>query len=112
MMEEHAILQECLAVVASGDGCAPLEQYRKMIDAVASSGNGAAVTIIITFLLKKCADLRQDLRRYRASIPGGYSGRELDAGTVTSFLESNGFSAAARSGWSDRSFDVKTPYDF
>ena len=112
MMDERRILLKCLNDAVSGRGHAPPDLAREMVETVASSGNGAAITIMITSLLKKCADPRQDVRRHRADIPGGYSGRDLDAKTVTPFLESNGFSADRRSGWSDRSFDWKAPYGF
>ena len=112
MMDERHILLKCLNMAASGSGHAPHKLAREMIETVASSGNGAAVTVMITSLLKKCADPRQDVRLHRTDIPGGYSGRDLDAGTVTPFMESHGFSADRRSGWSDRSFDWKAPYGF
>lgn len=112
MMDERHILLKCLNDATSGMVHVPSKLTREMVETVASSGNGAAVTVMITSLLKKCADPRQDVRRHRADIPGGYSGRDLDAKTVTPFLESNGFSADRRSGWSDRSFDWKAPYGF
>ena len=113
MMDERHILRECLNDATSGGGRhAQHKMAREMVEMVASSGNGAAITVMITSLLKKCADPGQDVRLHRADIPGGYSGRDLDAGTVTPFLESNGFSANRKSGWSDRSFDWKSPYNF
>ena len=113
MMDERHILLKCLNDAASGDGRhAPHKLAKEMVETVASSGNGAAITVMITSLLKKCADLGQDMRLHRVDPPGGYSGRDLDAGTVTPFLESNGFSADRKSGWSDRSFDWKAPYGF
>ena len=111
-MKEIAILRECLAATASGTGRLPPERIRKVIETVSSSGNGAAVVIMVTSLLKKCTDPKQDVRRHRADLPGGYSGRGLDSGIVTPFLEAHGFSADRRTGWSDRSFDTKAPYDF
>lgn len=111
-MDDRHILLNCLNDAASGRGHAPPGLAKEMVETVASSGNGAAVTVMITSLLKKCADPRQDVRRHHADIPGGYSGRDLDAKTFTPFLESNGFSADRRSGWSDRSFDWKAPYGF
>ncbi len=112
MMNARHILRECLNIAASGGGHAPYKLAKEMVETVASSGNGAAVTVMITSLLKKCTDPGQDVRLHRSDIPGGYSGRNLDAGTVTPFLESNGFSADRRSGWSDHSFDWKAPYGF
>ena len=91
MMDERRILLKCLNDAVSGRGHAPPGLAREMVETVASSGSGAAITVMITSLLKKCADPRQDVRRHRADIPGGYSGRDLDAKTVTPFLESNGF---------------------
>ncbi len=111
-MEECEILGECMTTATSGTGRAPPERTKRAVYAVASSGNGAAVTVMVTSLLKKCSDPKQDVRRHQADMPGGYSGRELDVRIVTPFLEAHGFSADWRTGWSDRSFDAKTPYDF
>ena len=111
-MDDRPILLKCLNDATSGRGHAPSKLAREMVEAVASSGNGAAVTVMITSLLKKCADPDQDVRLHREDIPGGYAGRDLDARVVTPFLEANGFSAKWRSGWSDHSFDKRTPYGF
>ena len=112
MTDEHHILLECLNDAASDKVHPPVGLAKEMVETVASSGNGAAITVMITSLLKKCTDPAQDVRLHHTDIQGGYSGRDLDAKTVTPFLESNGFSADRRSGWSDRSFDWKAPYGF
>ena len=111
-MDERHILLKCLNDAVSGRGHAPHKLAKEMVETVASSGNGTAIMVILTSLLKKCADPKQDVRRHRVDILGGYSGRDLDAGTVTPFLESNGFSADRKSGWSNHSFDCNVPYGF
>lgn len=74
--------------------------------------NVSPLTVLLTSLVKKSVNPKQDIRMHRAELPGGYSGRGLDTKTVTPFLAENGFPyMKSGSGWLTRSFEQSHPYD-
>ena len=74
--------------------------------------NISPLTVLLTSLVKKSIDPKQDIRMHRAELPNGYSGRGLDAKTVTPFLADNGFPyMRSGSGWLTRSFEQSHPYN-
>ena len=71
----------------------------------------AALTVLVTFLVKKIASPEQDVRMHQDGMPGGFSGRGLDTRVVTPFLRERDFPHMAESGWLTRSFEQSAPYD-
>ena len=71
----------------------------------------AGMTVIVTSLVYKCLNPKQDVRNHQVSIQGGYSGRTFDSAHITPFLKSKKFPAMAESGWLTRSFEQKVPFD-
>ncbi len=73
--------------------------------------NTSPMTVLLTSLVKKSVDIKQDIRLHRSEMPGGYSGRGLDTSKVTPFLAKNGFPyMKSGSGWLTRSFEQAHPY--
>ena len=79
--------------------------------AVSSEDAKAALAVVITSLTVKIIAPTQDIRAHQAQLPGGYSGRSIDANFVTPFLKKHHFPAMAESGWLTRSFENSAPYD-
>ena len=71
----------------------------------------AALTVLITLLVKKIASPAQDIRMHQSGMPGGFSGRGLDTQVVTPFLREHDFPHMTESGWLTRSFEQSAPYD-
>ena len=88
------------------------DDVRKHTDVLVEWKHMSPLTVLLTSLVKKAVDPEQDIRRHRAELPDGYSGRGLDAKTVTPFLAKNGFQyMKSGSGWLTRSFEQSHPYD-
>lgn len=74
--------------------------------------NKGVLAVLITLLVKKAVEPKQDIRLHQASMKGGFSGRGLDTKTVTPFLKANKFPAmASGSGWLTRSLEQARPYN-
>ena len=68
--------------------------------------------VLLTSLVKKSVDPKQDIRMHRSDLPDGYSGRGFDTSAVTPFLNKNGFPhMASGSGWLTRSFEQAHPFN-
>ena len=68
-------------------------------------------TVIITSLVHKIFDPKQDIRKHQHNMAGGYSGRTIDTRNITPFLQKVGFPAMAESGWLTRSLEQNRPFD-
>ena len=69
------------------------------------------MTVVITSLVYKIQNPKQDIRNHQTSIENGYSGRSFDSKFITPFLKSVKFPAMAESGWLTRSLEQKVPCD-
>ena len=92
------------------------EEYRVCLLTIKENAitnkNRAVLAVCITLLLKKITDPKQDIRLHQAGMTGGFSGRTLDAKTVTPFLSKENFpSMSSGSGWLTRSFEQAHPYN-
>ena len=71
----------------------------------------SALAVLITLLLKKTIDPKQDIRLHQAKFRNGFSGRTLDKNEVTPFLAEENFPhMKSGSGWLTRSFEQSAPY--
>lgn len=69
------------------------------------------LTVIVTSLVYKILNPKQDIRNHQASIEEGYSGRTFDNKYITPFMKSHKFPSMAESGWLTRALEQKVPYD-
>ncbi|NBI42600.1 DNA methyltransferase [[Haemophilus] felis] len=76
-----------------------------------SESSKAVFTVVLTSLVYKILNPKQDIRKHQASIEGGYSGRTFDSQYITPFLKKYKFPAMAESGWLTRSLEQKVMYD-
>lgn len=74
------------------------------------SGKGV-LTVLITSLVHKLYNPKQDIRRHQDNMRGGYSGRGIDTRYITPFMKEMGFPAMSESGWLTRSLEQNLPYD-
>ncbi|MEW6408551.1 MAG: DNA methyltransferase [Nitrospirota bacterium] len=70
------------------------------------------LTVLITSLVHKLHNPKQDIRLHQDNMDGGYSGRGIDTRFITPFMKEMGFPAMAESGWLTRSLEQNLPYDF
>lgn len=75
-----------------------------------SESNKGLITVLITLLVHKIVDEKQDIRYHQAQLPNGFSGRTIDTTYVTPFMKQNSFPAMAESGWLTRSLEQAQPY--
>lgn len=67
--------------------------------------------VIVTSLLKKIVDTKQDIRLHRTDMKNGYSGRSLDTKIITPWLKDNFYKFAPKeSGWLTRSLEQSEPF--
>lgn len=71
----------------------------------------AVLTVLITSLVNKIVNPKQDVRLHQSNLKRGYSGRTLDTKNVTPFMKQKKFPAMVESGWLTRSFEQNSPYD-
>ncbi|MEK6690537.1 MAG: DNA methyltransferase [Nitrospirota bacterium] len=69
------------------------------------------LTVLITSLVHKLYNARQDIRRHQDNMKGGYSGRGIDTRYITPFMKEMEFPAMSESGWLTRSLEQNLPYD-
>lgn len=74
-------------------------------------GSKGVLTVLITSLVHKLYNPRQDIRRHQDNMNGGYSGRGIDTKYITPFMKEMGFPAMSESGWLTRSLEQNLPYD-
>ena len=69
------------------------------------------IAVIITSLLKKIVNPKQDVRLHRSEFPNGYSGRSLDTNVVTPWLKQHFTRISPKeSGWLTRSIEQPHPF--
>ena len=86
------------------------EHCQKIIEA--QEGNRGVLAVLITLLVKKLHEPRQDIRMHQSQLTGGFSGRVLDTRVVTPFLRQQDFPfMKGGSGWLTRSLEQAQPYD-
>ncbi len=73
----------------------------------------AIVTVLVTSLVKKIENPKQDIRYHKNELRGGYSGRTFDTKFITPFFKKY-FSrfAMKESGWLTRSIEQPHPFTF
>jgi len=69
------------------------------------------LAVLITSLVHKLHNPKQDIRLHQDNMVGGYSGRGIDTRYITPFMKEMGFPAMAESGWLTRSLEQNLPYD-
>lgn len=69
------------------------------------------LTVLITSLVHKLYNPKQDIRRHQDNMDGGYSGRGIDTRYITPFMKEMGFPAMSESGWLTRSLEQNLSYD-
>ena len=75
-------------------------------------GNRGVLAVLITLLVKKLHEPKQDIRKHQTQLTGGFSGRVLDTRVVTPFLRQHHFPfMQGGSGWLTRSLEQAQPYD-
>ncbi|HCC68568.1 MAG TPA: DNA methyltransferase [Nitrospiraceae bacterium] len=74
-------------------------------------GGKGVLTVLITSLVHKLCNPKQDIRRHQDNMKGGYSGRGIDTKYITPFMKELGFPAMSESGWLTRSLEQNLPYD-
>ena len=80
--------------------------------ALKSESQKAIPSALITSLIKKIENPKQDIRQHKTDLPNGYSGRSLDTKIITPFLKRNfGRIAMKESGWLTRSIEQPVPFD-
>ncbi len=71
----------------------------------------AVYTVLVTLLTYKSLSPEQDIRKHQSSIPGGFSGRNIDTLYITPTLKELGLPSMAESGWLTRSLEQPYPYN-
>ena len=67
-------------------------------------------TVLITLLVQKTYDPKQDIRYHQSSMIGGFSGRSIDTKYITPTLRQLNLPCMAESGWLTRSLEQPSPY--
>lgn len=67
-------------------------------------------TVLITLLVHKIIEPKQDIRYHQSSMSGGFSGRTIDTQYITPTLKELKLPAMAESGWLTRSLEQPYPY--
>ncbi|MEW6066893.1 MAG: DNA methyltransferase [Nitrospirota bacterium] len=86
------------------------KSHIKVITENFERGKGV-LTVLITSLIHKLYNPKQDIRRHQDNMNGGYSGRGIDTKYITPFMKEMGFPAMSESGWLTRSLEQNLPYD-
>ncbi len=67
-------------------------------------------TVLVTLLIHKLIDPKQDIRNHQSSLVNGFSGRTIDTKYITPTLKELGLPSMAESGWLTRSLEQPFPY--
>lgn len=71
----------------------------------------AVFAVLVTSLVQKIYNQKQDIRLHQSKFEEGYSGRSVDTKYITPFLLDVGFPAMKESGWLTRSLEQAVPYN-
>jgi len=67
-------------------------------------------TVLITLLVYKIINPKQDIRIHQTQLPNGFSGRSIDTKYITPTLKKIGLPSMAESGWLTRSLEQPSSY--
>ena len=86
--------------------------YQNYIEIIANNSfkQKGVYTVLITLLVHKLIDPKQDIRYHQTQMKGGFSGRTIDTQYITPTLKELGLPAMAESGWLTRSLEQPYPY--
>ena len=73
--------------------------------------NKGVFTVLVTLMIHKILNKRQDVRRHQYGMKDGFSGRSVDTNYITPTLNKLGLSAMRETGWLTRSLEQPYPYD-
>ncbi|MBK4731270.1 hypothetical protein JJD41_15570 [Oxynema sp. CENA135] len=84
----------------------------KNISAIAKNclNQKGAYTVLVTLLIHKLIDPKQDVRYHQDQLKNGFSGRTIDTKYITPTLKKLGLPAMAESGWLTRTLEQPYPY--
>ncbi|MDP3799809.1 MAG: restriction endonuclease, SacI family [bacterium] len=72
--------------------------------------NKGVYTVLITLMVHKLLEPKQDIRRFQNKMKGGFSARTVDTKYITPTLKELGLASMAESGWLTRSLEQPYPY--
>ena len=72
--------------------------------------NKGVYTVLITLLIHKLINPKQDIRYFQNKMKNGFSGRSIDTKYITPTLKELGLLSMAESGWLTRSLEQPYPY--
>jgi DNA (cytosine-5)-methyltransferase 1 len=67
-------------------------------------------TVLVTLLVYKIFEPKQDIRRHQSHMPNGFSGKSIDTKYITPLLKKMGLPSMSESGWLTRSLEQPFPY--
>lgn len=72
--------------------------------------NKGVYTVLITLMVHKLLEPKQDIRQFQNKMKGGFSARTVDTKYITPTLKELGLASMAESGWLTRSLEQPYPY--
>lgn len=72
--------------------------------------NKGVYTVLITLMVHKLLEPKQDIRYFQNKMKGGFSARTVDTKYITPTLKELGLASMAESGWLTRSLEQPYPY--
>ena len=72
--------------------------------------NKGVYTVLVTLLVHKILEPKQDIRYFQDKMRGGFSARSIDTKFITPTLKELGLLSMAESGWLTRSLEQPYPY--
>jgi len=84
-------------------------EYLETITASIASNKGV-YTVLITLMVHKLLDPKQDIRYFQKKMKNGFSARSMDTKFITPTLKELGLLSMAESGWLTRSLEQPYPY--
>jgi len=72
--------------------------------------NKGVYTVLVTLMVHKILDPKQDIRYFQNKMKDGFSGRSIDTKYITPTLKELGLPSMAESGWLTRSLEQPYPY--
>lgn len=72
--------------------------------------NKGVYTVLVTLMVYKLLNPKQDIRYFQSKMPNGFSARTIDTKFITPTLKELGLASMAESGWLTRSLEQPYPY--
>jgi DNA (cytosine-5)-methyltransferase 1 len=85
------------------------KEYLELVTSNINSNKGV-YTVLVTLLVHKLLESKQDIRYFQNKMEGGFSARTLDTKYITPTLKELGLPSMAESGWLTRSLEQPYPY--